>query len=124
MELNRYARACSTYYQFLVRGSRLKTSWCHRGFNSLVYRQLSANFMVVTTIFLRATCCLLCFIPIVDYGSYRLSNLEIGLTEGVIDQQGMLTPPWHWSHLWYIQRSVYAHSLICISYRTYEIDYC
>jgi hypothetical protein len=26
MELNRYARACSTYYQFLVRGSRLKTS--------------------------------------------------------------------------------------------------
>jgi hypothetical protein len=28
-----------------------------------------------------------------------------------------------WSHLWYIQRSVYAHSLICISYKTYEIDY-
>jgi hypothetical protein len=23
-----------------------------------------------------------------------------------------------------IQRSVYAHSLICISYWTYEIDYC
>jgi hypothetical protein len=23
-----------------------------------------------------------------------------------------------------LQRSVYAHSLICISYRTYEIDYC
>jgi hypothetical protein len=29
-----------------------------------------------------------------------------------------------WSHLWYIQRSVYVHSLICISYRIYEIDYC
>jgi hypothetical protein len=29
-----------------------------------------------------------------------------------------------WSHLWCIQRSVYAHSLICISYRAYEIDYC
>jgi hypothetical protein len=29
-----------------------------------------------------------------------------------------------WSHLWHIERSVYAHSLICISYRTYEIDYC
>jgi hypothetical protein len=28
-----------------------------------------------------------------------------------------------WSHLWYIQRSVYAHSLICISYKTYGIDY-
>jgi hypothetical protein len=25
---------------------------------------------------------------------------------------------------WYIQRSGYAHSLICISYRTYKIDYC
>jgi hypothetical protein len=29
-----------------------------------------------------------------------------------------------WSHLWYIQRSVYAHSLICISYWTYDIEYC
>jgi hypothetical protein len=29
-----------------------------------------------------------------------------------------------WSHLRYIQRSVYANSLICISYRTYEIYYC
>jgi hypothetical protein len=28
-----------------------------------------------------------------------------------------------WSHLWYVQRSVYAHSLICISCGTYEIDY-
>jgi hypothetical protein len=32
---------------------------------------------------------------IYDYGSYRLPNLEKGLTAGVIDQQGMLTPPWH-----------------------------
>jgi hypothetical protein len=30
-----------------------------------------------------------------DYGSYRLSNLEIRLTAGVTPQQGMLTPPWH-----------------------------
>jgi hypothetical protein len=30
-----------------------------------------------------------------DYGSYRLSNVEIGLTAGVTGQQGMLTPPWH-----------------------------
>jgi hypothetical protein len=28
-----------------------------------------------------------------------------------------------WSHVWYIQRLVYDHSLICMSY-TYEIDYC
>jgi hypothetical protein len=49
----------------------IQTSWCHRGFNCLVCRQLSANFVVVTTIlfvhttFLWVTCCLICFIPIV-----------------------------------------------------------
>jgi hypothetical protein len=87
-------------------------------FKCLAYRQLSANFMVVITIlfthttFLWATCCLICFITIVklfftltlttvhtvtdlDYGSYRLPNLEKGLIAGVIDRQGMLTPPWH-----------------------------
>jgi hypothetical protein len=46
-------------------------SWCHRGFNYLVHRQLCANFMVVTTILfahttlLRATCSLIYLIPIV-----------------------------------------------------------
>jgi hypothetical protein len=30
-----------------------------------------------------------------DYGSYRLSNVEIRLTAGVTGQQRMLTPPWH-----------------------------
>jgi hypothetical protein len=30
-----------------------------------------------------------------SYSSYRLSNLEIGLTAGVTGQQGMLTPPCH-----------------------------
>jgi hypothetical protein len=77
--------------------------------NYLIYRKLSANFMVVTTIlfthttFLSATCYLICFIPIVKpflkhwprtktKCSYRLSNLEIGLTEGVTGQKGMLTP--------------------------------
>jgi hypothetical protein len=29
-----------------------------------------------------------------DYGSYRLFNMEIGLTAGVTGQQEMLTPPW------------------------------
>jgi hypothetical protein len=48
-----------------------QTSWCHSGFKILVYRQLSANFMIVTTIvfahttFLWALCSLICFIPIV-----------------------------------------------------------
>jgi hypothetical protein len=30
-----------------------------------------------------------------DHGSYRLSNVEMGLTAGVAGQQEMLTPPWH-----------------------------
>jgi hypothetical protein len=30
-----------------------------------------------------------------DHSSYRLSNVEIGLTAGVSSQQGMLTPPWY-----------------------------
>jgi hypothetical protein len=107
----------------------------HRGFNSLVYRQLSANFLVVKTIlfahttFLWATCCLICFIPIVKpfstlifttvravwkYGSRRVWPID----------RGCLLLLSTWSPLWYIQMSVYAHSLICISYRTCEIDYC
>jgi hypothetical protein len=74
-----------------------RTSWCHRGFNCLVCRQLSANFTVVTiNLFAYTNCrwathCLICFIPIVnhswhtdlDYGSYRLTNLQVRLTAGV-----------------------------------------
>jgi hypothetical protein len=72
LQLILYARACSTYNQFLVRGRLYwQISWCRRGVNCLIYRQLSANSMVITTILfthttiLWATCCLLCFIPIV-----------------------------------------------------------
>jgi hypothetical protein len=36
--------------RFLFEAVYWQISWCHRGFNSLVYRQLSANFMVVTMI--------------------------------------------------------------------------
>jgi hypothetical protein len=41
---------------------------------------------------------------------------------GVTGQQGVLTPPRHLIHIWYIQRLVFAHFLICISERIYEID--
>ena len=104
--------------------------------------------MVVTTIlfthttFLWATCCLICFITIVklfftlilttvhtvtdlDYGSYRLSNAEIGLTAGVTGQQGMLNPPRH-----LIPPPVYLGVrvspfvyLTCNSYLNFETDY-
>ena len=117
-QLIRYARACSAYDQFLVRGSLLTKKLMSQGFQMSRLQAAFQNFMVVTTIlfthttFLWATCCLICFITIVklfftlilttvhivtdlDYGSYRLPNLEKGLTAGVIDRQGMLTPPWH-----------------------------
>jgi hypothetical protein len=113
-------------------------SWCHKGFKCLAYRQLSAHFMVVKTIlftytiFLSVTCCLICFITIVNpfltlilttvhtvdliwkKGSRRVWSIDRGylLLHGTC------------SHLWYIQRSVYVHSLIGISFWTYEIEYC
>jgi hypothetical protein len=59
-----------------------------------------------------------------DYGLSCLPNLEMGLTADVTDQQGCLLLHGTWSHLYYIQRSLYAHYLNCISYRTYEINYC
>ena len=31
----------------------------------------------------------------IDYGSYCLSSLEMGLMAGVTGRQGMLAPPWH-----------------------------
>jgi hypothetical protein len=115
-----------------------QTITCHKGFKFLAYMHLSANVIVVTTIlfthttFLVATCCLTRFIAIVKpflilvfttvhtvyliwkKGSRRVWSIDRGysLLHGT------------WSHLWYIQRSVYAHSLIYISYRTYEIEYC
>jgi hypothetical protein len=96
------------------------------------------SFMVVTTIlfthttFLWATCCLICFITIVKpfltgilttvhtvyliwkKGSRRVWSID----------RGCLLLHGTWSHLWYIQRSVNSHSLICISHWTYEIEYC
>jgi hypothetical protein len=85
----------------------------------------------------------------IDCGLYHywswLTEFEIQLTADMTGHRGMLLlgnwfyfciyreslwPTFNclllygtWSHHWYIQRSVYAHSLICISYKTYEIDY-
>jgi hypothetical protein len=61
-----------------------------------------------------------------NYGSYRLSNVEIGLTAGVTGQQGMLTPPWHLiPPLIYseVRLRPFSELLNCISYKTYAIDY-
>jgi hypothetical protein len=64
-QFNRFGkRAITSFVNILV--------WLgHKGFKCLAYRQLSAKFMVLTTIlftnttFLWATCCLICFITIV-----------------------------------------------------------
>jgi hypothetical protein len=69
--------------------------------------QLSANFMVVTTILLAHTTF---FGPYNDLG--RLSQVIWPLNRGCLLLHG------NWSHLWYIQRSVYPYSLVYISYRT------
>jgi hypothetical protein len=115
-------------------------SWCHKGFKCLAYRQLSANFIVVTTIlfthttFLWATWCLICFIhvtivkPFLTLILTTVHNVCLLWKKGSrrvwsIDR-GCLLLHGTWSHLWYIQRSVYAHPLICFSYWTCEIEYC
>jgi hypothetical protein len=51
-----------------------------------------------------------------------ITNFKIPRRVWSIDR-GCLLLHGTWSHLWYIQRSVYAHSLICISYWTYVISY-
>jgi hypothetical protein len=109
------------------------------GFNYLVYRQLSANVMTVTmilfahTTILWATCCLTCtyFKQIVKPFLTHFTTVctiyliwKWGSQRDWPVNRGCLFLHGSWSHLWYIQRSVYAHSLICISDGTYEIDYC
>jgi hypothetical protein len=115
-----YARACSTYNQFLIQGSLLTNKLMSKEFlqfclqtafhkfyycyNNLVcqynlslgqisYQPLSHSWH-----------------PDFDYGSYGFLDLEIGLTAGVGSQQGMLTPPRHLipplNILWYNQWSM------------------
>jgi hypothetical protein len=108
-QLIRYARACSTYDQFSVRGSlltnklmsqgfqmsRLQAAFCkfYGRYNALIYpynlslgHKLSDMFHNNCWAVLDAN---------LDYGSYCLPNLEKRLTSNVIDGKGMFTPPWH-----------------------------
>jgi hypothetical protein len=115
--------------------------WCMLGMHVILFTnilemkhelvivwQLYAVFVVVTTIlfahtaFLWATCSLIySYQPLsrswrtdLDYGSYCLPNLEIGLLAVWPVNNGCLLLLGTWSHLWCIQRSVFAHSAICI----------
>jgi hypothetical protein len=99
-----------------------QTNWCDRGVYSLVYRQISATFMAVTTIyFANATFRpnavwyvsyqSLSVLDTLNYGSCSIFDLEIGLMAGVTGRQGWLLLLCIWSHPWYIQRSVFAKFL-------------
>jgi hypothetical protein len=81
-----------------------QTSWCLKGFYILVYRRLSPNYTVVTTIYFAYTallsvkCCVAyqsqshIWYTDLDYCSYRLPKMELGLTVSVTGRQGMVTP--------------------------------
>jgi hypothetical protein len=117
-----------------------QTSWCHRDFNCLVYRQLSSNLWS----------CKRSYLPIqpfsglfavwyvsyqslscsrhtdLDYGLYRLSNLEIEAhrrcDQSTRDAYSSMAT---WSHLWYIQRFlplIYSEVRLCpVSWFVYPL---
>jgi hypothetical protein len=95
--------------QFLVRGSLLTNKLMSQGFqmshlqatfrkfydryNDLVYQyNLSLGHMLFDMFHTNRQAVL---DSDLEYGSYRLPNLEKGLTAGVIDRQGMPTLLWH-----------------------------
>jgi hypothetical protein len=139
-QLIRYARVCSAYYQFLVRGSILTKKLMSQGFQmsrlQAAFRKFYGRYndlvLFTHTTFLWATCCLMCFITIVKlfftlifttvhtvYLIWKKGSRWVWSID-----RGCLLLHGTWSNLWYIQRSVYARSLICISHRTYDIEYC
>jgi hypothetical protein len=110
-QLIRYARACSTYDQFLVRGNLLIDKLMSQGFQlsrlQAAFRKFHGRYNdlicpynlplghMLSDMF-HTMLSLSCYwYTDLDYGSYRLSNVEIGLTAVVTGQQGIFTPPWH-----------------------------
>jgi hypothetical protein len=82
-----------------------------------------ATILFTHTTFLWATCCLVCFITIVKpflililttvhtvYLIWKKGSRQVWLID-----RGCLLLHGTWYHLWYIQRSVYARSLVCNS---------
>jgi hypothetical protein len=129
-QLIRYTRACSTCDQFLVRGSLLTNKLMSQGFQMSRlqaairkfygrYNDLICSYNLSVNI-----CCLKCFIPIVKpflkHWSWLRFVLFIEFGNRLVwpVSRGCLLLKCTWSHLSYIQRCVYDHSLICISYRT------
>jgi hypothetical protein len=107
--------------QFLIRGSLVDDI----KISTVVYNNLVTNKTLLS-----AKCSLmLCIPPLscswytdLDYGLYHVPALGLGLTADVTGELTPLSTSSH--HDKYIHRSVYAHSLIFIFYRTHEIDDC
>jgi hypothetical protein len=131
-------RACSAYDQFLLRGNLLTEKLMSQEFQmsrlQAAFRKFYGryNILFTHTTFLWATCCLIRFITIVKpfltlilttvhnvYLIWRKGSRRVwSIYRGCLLLHGT------WSHPWYIRRSVYAYSLICISFWIYEIEYC
>jgi hypothetical protein len=139
-QLIRYARACSIYDLFLIRDSLLKRQVDVTGVSTVsftgrfpqILRSLQRSSLPVQPSFRPNIIWCVSYQSLscswhtdLDYGSYRLSVLEIRLTADVNSRQGMLTPPRHLiPPLVYLEVRVCPHSQIYISYRTYEVDDC
>jgi hypothetical protein len=108
-QLIRYARACSTYDQFLIRGNLLTNKLRSQGFQQNRLQTSSANFVSLQRSSLplqpsfwpHAVWCVSyqslsrSWHTDQDYNSYHLPGLETRLTSVVTCRQGILTPPGH-----------------------------
>ena len=127
-----------TYDQFLVRGNLLTNKLMSQGFQLSRLQAVFANFMVITTIlfahitFLWATCCLICFLPIIKPFFTHWYWLRVvpfiqsgnrahgGCDRSAGDAYSSMTP----DPTSDVYRGPCVPILICIFNRTYEIDYC
>jgi hypothetical protein len=138
LQLIHYARVCSSYDQILVWGSLLTNKLMSQVFQMSLLQSALRTFYgcynnpICPYNLLMATCCPICFMTIVwTFLTLILTTVhtfyliwKTGLQWVWSINTGCLLLHDTWSYLWYFHKSVYVHSLICFSYRTYEIEYC
>jgi hypothetical protein len=130
-QLIRYARACSTYDQFLRRGR----SWCYRDFCSFVSCQGFASSLAVTMIWFTITSLNHMLYDIFDTNRYTVLGtltstvdnsafiiMELGSWRVWPVDKGCLLLLGTWSHLQYFRGSMVAH-LFLSSYLCFETNY-
>jgi hypothetical protein len=104
----RYARACSKYDQFWVRGSLFTNKVMSQGFQLSrlkaafwkFYGRCNDLILPIQSFFGPHAVWYVSYQSLscswhsdLDYGAFSLSKIKIGLTAGATGQQGMLTPP-------------------------------